>query len=360
MKKLVASLLAVATVASMASMTAFADRKFIAEVGNGYIFDDDKTEIKVNEIQPDETFYIDLSLLANENTDLPAGKLLVNEDMFKVKVKKGDDDSKMIKKISVTEKNIDKDDGRENVIKIELKDDMTDKDYKINPSVTFTAKYDMMDNGDKAGDADTATIKNGEKFEVKLSNFFVSNKEQKGDYDWESGKGGFVAKPTKNDDNEITWEDKNDTIAKLTFEGDDDVNKYYPKLSTKWDESDYAENFANTDAYIRNFVGNPTISATARPVLELNNPFVNDDDELTVAHEDTVIYQVVDGALVDVTDKFTMGENEDGDEVFTIKTRTLGTYIISNGAAVASEEEVPEEVEAPEEEQKANPGTGRF
>ena len=58
MKKLVASLLAVATVASMASMTAFADGKFIAEVGDKCIYDDDKTVMTVNEIQPDETFYI--------------------------------------------------------------------------------------------------------------------------------------------------------------------------------------------------------------------------------------------------------------------------------------------------------------
>lgn len=345
MKKLIASLLTVATVASMASFSAFAaDSTVIATVAGGAVYNDDKEVMTKNEIVTDTTFYVDLDVVAG----LPAGDLLLDDDLFKAKIDKGDDDTKIIKKISVTEKNVIGDSARENVIKIELNEDMTDKEFKINPSVTFTAKEDSTD----------SSYAKGDKFTVELEKFYVSNTVETGDKDWTAGTSGSVAKPIKNDDNEITWEDENDTIARLTFEGDSDVNKYYPKLSTKWDDADYAENFAGTDAFIRSFVGNPTISATSRPVLELYNPFVDEDGEETVAAEDVVIYEVVDGALVDVTEKFTAGENDDGDSVFTIKTRTLGTYIFSNGAATPAADEEPA-VEEPVDG-KENPGTGRF
>lgn len=368
MKKLIASLLSVATVASMASMSAFAADATKAvdlttTAGTASIFVSDKNYTST-EINPDKDIFIDLARIAsfvdNDATgnyvagaDLAA--LFTDGDLFKVKTDKGDDNSKMIEKISVTQKDVDSKEsapvaGRENVIKIELKDDMTDSDYKINPSVTFTAKEDIKSSGE-------IVVKSGSKYTVELGNFYISNTLKEGDEDWKAGTGGSIAKPTKNDDNEITWEDENDTIARLTFEGDSDVSKYYPKLSTKWDNADYAENFAGTDAFIRSFVGNPTISATSRPVLEFYNPFVNEDGDETVAAEDVVIYEVVDGALVDVTDKFTYGENDDGDSVFTLKTRTLGTYIFSNGAATTPEEEpaVEEPVDG-----KENPGTGRF
>lgn len=363
MKKLIASLLTVATVASMASMTAFAaDETIDAKVADSgsCIYDDDKNPMTINEITPDSTFYINLDVLktAGKFSSVDVGWLL-DDDLFKVKTDKGDDDSKIIKKISVVEKNIDKTPGRENVIKIELKDDMTDDEFKINPSVKFTAKCDITAAGKEAKEDEEVAIADGTKYTVQLENFYVSNNEVKGDKDWHAGTGGVVAKPTKNDDNEVTWEDENNTLVSLTFESDDDAAKYYPKMSTKWEDADYAENFAETDAFIRNFIGNPTISSTSRPVVEFFNPFVDDDEELTVAVEDVVIYEVKDGALVDVTEKFTAGENEDGDSVFTIKTRTLGTYIFSNGPAVAPAEEIEEPIEEPADE-KANPGTGRF
>ena len=390
MKKLIASIMAVATVASMASLSVFADatkvegselsitvKKLISD-SDDFKVGTDTDGKTADTIQPDKTIF---AVIAESSSK--AGQYFTDKDVFKVKYDKGDDNPKMIKSLKVIDKEIGKDGSkvRKTALEIKLKDDMTDTDYKVSPSATFTAKKYILlkDEAIKDGVLDATTIIGyadseedakkvdgvaayivpNTKITLDFVSFYVKNTVEEGDKDWDAGEGGFVAKPTKNDDNEITWEDANNTLAKLTFEGDSDVNKYYPKLSTKWDESDYAENFADTDAYIRSFVGNPTISATARPVLEINNPFIDDDEELTAAIEDIVIYEVVDGALVDVTDKFTAGENDDGDSVFTIKTRTLGTYILSNGAAVAPTEE-PVEVEEPVEEPKANPGTGRF
>ena len=383
MKKLIASLLTVATVASMASMSAFAAESTKVEASEltisidklvtdanefkiGTVTNDDSSTTTKDTIQPDKTIY---AVIGSD--------YFSDDDVFKVKYDKGDDNTKMIKSLKVTDKSI-KDIGRQTALEIKLQNDMTDADYKVNPTATFTAKKYIILNDEAiaAGVLNVSKIDSyvdteeeakkvedktylapGTKITLDIGNFYVNNTLEEGDQDWTAGTGGFIAKPVKNDDNEITWEDENDTIARLTFEGDSDVNKYYPKLSTKWDNADYAENFKDTDAFFRSFVGNPTISATSRPVLELYNPFVNEDGEDTVAVEDIVIYEVVDGALVDVTAKFTAGENDDGDSVFTLKTRTLGTYIFSNGAATAAEEAPAEEAPS---DVKENPGTGRF
>lgn len=287
-----------------------------------------------------------------------------NDDNFKVDVKKADG-SKNISKISIVDKNFSKDlviagtkiaktgtSGRKTFVKVELKELYTDSESKINFDMTIKCKKAVtLDNGNTFVSGDSVKLEN-------IGQFYMKNsKDETDDVTYSAGTKGVVVKPIKNEENTVEWEDNNDTIAKLTFEADSDVNAYYPKLSTKWDNAQYAENFAGTDAFIRNFVGNPTISATSRPVLEFYNPFVDEDDEETVAPEDVVIYQVVDGALEDVTDKFTIGDNDDGDSVFTIKTRTLGTYIFSNGAAVAPEEAPAEEAPS---DVKENPGTGRF
>ncbi len=382
MKKLIASLLTVATVASMASMSAFAADSTKVDASEltiavDKLIADDSTE-KINStkdtVQPDKTIYAVIDATSD------SGKYFSDSDVFKVKYDKGDDNTKMIKSLKVLDKAIGKDDAkvRTTALEIKLQNDMTDTDYKVGPTATFTAKKYIILDADAIVDGvldvtkidsyvdteeeakkvqDKIYLVSGTKITLDIDSFYVKNTLEEGDQDWKAGDGGSIAKPTKNDDNEITWEDENDTIARLTFEGDSDVNKYYPKLSTKWDDAHYAENFAGTDAFFRSFVGNPTISATSRPVLEFYNPFIDEDGEETVAAEDIVIYQVVDGALVDVTDKFTYGENDDGDSVFTIKTRTLGTYIFSNGAATTPEEEPA--VEEPTDV-KANPGTGRF
>ena len=75
---------------------------------------------------------------------------------------------------------------------------------------------------------------------------------------------------------------------------------------------------------------------------------------LTVAPEDCVIYQIVDGELVDVTASFTALQNDDGDHVFQTKTRELGCYIIAEAEAAA----VVDEPTAPTDK-KPVPNTGR-
>lgn len=364
LKKVLAGAMALATVASMSVVSFAAERDFTITMFN----DDTKKAISEGDtVASDITVYLDLSD-AIQKFNLKDSGDLTNKDYFKVDVDK-EEGSKVIKAITLQDKEYIKDQGRKPVLKVELKELMDDSDNKVELKVTVSAKNKAV--------SDKIVTSNADEY-VDTVKFFVSNTVNEGDQTYTAGTSGVVLKPLKNEENEIEWEDNNNTLARLTFDADSDVAKSYPKLSTKWSNDVYAAMFADQDAYIFDFVGNPTISATARPVLELYNPFKNDDDEITL--ENPVIFLVnddatlaasteevelaqaiLDGRLVDITDKFTAGENEDGDYVFTTKTRTLGTYIICENypsdEAFDEAESVPE---TPSEDTgKYNPGTGR-
>lgn len=374
MKKLLAAALAVATVASLSTVSFAATDWYFDYPSSGIqaIFNDGTGAAYdgANSVKPNKTIYFAIPDLS-DNIAAPTWTLLndyvTEKDYFKVKTDKGDDNVKMIKSMALSEKNINGNRGP--WFEIKLNDDYTDTEFKISPSFTLTAKEDfyltagsttLRPNDDKSMAAgDTVVIAKGDKIHFEVGKYYIGNTTDDADQDYMAGTGGIVLKPTKNDDNEITWEDENNTIATLKFYSDDDAAKFFPKLTTKWDNTDYAEYFADQNAFIFDFVGRAAgetkIASTSRATLELYNPYYDwDEDVLTVAPEDCVIYQIVDGELVDVTASFTALQNDDGDYVFQTKTRELGCYIIAEAEAAA----VVDEPTAPTDE-KPVPNTGR-
>ena len=390
MKKLLSVLLAATTVVSLGGAAVYA--KDTIDMGDLEVYYDDARNIKGykadgvtldnnDTVTPDQKVYVKLSDVADQIMDAfdaagdlgtaraELGELMDDEDYFKFKYKKGSDNSKMILGISLVEKKLGGN-PRDTYIEIKLADDYTDDEYKINPTFTFTAKDDLIYDGSNGVKrwytqeeidernltvTETATISDGDKFEGEFT-LWISNTELEADEDFAAGTGGVTLKPTKNDDNEIIWYDENDDIAMLTFEGDSSVDNFYPKLSTKWDNSTYATYFADQDAFIFDFISNPDISSTSRPVLTIYDPYYDyEEDESLVDSENVVIYQVVDGELVDVTADWSYGETDDGEMAYTTKTRQLGTYIFCE-VAVAGSEEV---VEEPVDDGKVIPNTGR-
>ena len=332
MKKLLAAVLAVACALSLGSVAVFAaDADYVVDLDTAY-FDNGNAAAYdgANTVMPNKTLYFELpSVFTDDGNGNPVpgslidASLYTDSDFFKAKFDKGDDNTKMIKSMALSEKNINGNRGP--WLEVKLQDDWTDDEYKINPFVKLTAKEDI------------GFMLDGEVLQFNVGNYYISNQSEDADQDYSAGTGGVVLKPTEDDDNEITWEDENNTIARLTFTGDSDTDKFFPKLSTKWDNSDYEEYFADQNAFIFDFVAHPTISSTSRATLELYNPYYDaDEDDLTVAPEDVIIYEVDldSGELIDVTDKFTAGENDDGDYVFTTRTRTLGTYIMAEAAVI--------------------------
>lgn len=181
------------------------------------------------------------------------------------------------------------------------------------------------------------------------------------------GEKGVVIKPVKNERNIVTWENADGPVASMTFLADSDADYYCPRLSTRWNDADYLDYFHDVDAYLFDFVDNPRVPAATRPTLSLCNPFVDEDGDLTVRESRIHVYEVDgDGELVDKTHLFSFGENDDGDRVLSIRTFTLGTYIVSDGKADLPERKPssrPADVEKPTIEVNNNrkpvPNTGR-
>lgn len=254
--------------------------------------------------------------------------------------------------------------GRFRVIEIKFKENMTDDEFKVVFDIKVRAKKAV--NGWAIGQT--------KKFEDKAETWISNNLWDLGDGDWAAGQGGWMIQPLKNEENEIIWYDENKDIAKVEFYADSDTDKFFAKLSTKWNNEWYSDMFRNTDAFIFNFVGAPKISATSRATLTIYNPFVNDEDELEVDLDELKVYKVLDtaalaatteeaiaeaiadGRIEDVTNLFTAGENEDGDQVLTTRTRDLGTYIVTTATPADLVDDV---VIDSTNTGKVNPGTGR-
>lgn len=341
MKKVLALVLALATVLSL-GVTAFAATDYAIDEFVEKAYDDKGNEFAVEDVQtPDQKIYFGFNDTING--------ILDTEDNYKFKSDKGDDNSKMIESIKLMEKNIGN--GRQWYVEVKIKDDMTDKEYKLSPEVVFTLKEDLTS-------IDAKLVK-GAKVRFYTTMWISNTKNETDDETYTAGKGGIYVKPVKNEENTIVWEDENNNLATLTFDADSSTKYYFPKLSTKWDNVKYAELFNDQDAFVRQWVGTPEISSTSRAVLELNVPYLDEDDELTVDEDSIIVYEeTADGELVDITAKGSFGWNDDDEYVFTMKTRRLGTYIFAE--APVTEADAEDEVPADEvvDADKVNPGTG--
>ena len=256
-----------------------------------------------------------------------------SDDYWKLKISKGDN-GKYIKALSdVTKKfsgnlyNAINGDvvlgtggARYRYIKAELNEIYTDDEIKISLDMRLTAKDAAVEHIDG--------IEDDTEFKVNDFTFYMKNLVKAADGDWRVGVGGLMLNPVKNDWNEVTYYDEDGDLAYMKFFGDSDTDKFYAKLSTKWEHADYASYFNDQDAYIFQFTGSPSLSSTSRADLQIYSPFVDDDGNETFDPQQAVIYQVVDGDLFDITDSFTYEEGDNGDMAFCTRTRFLGTYII--------------------------------
>jgi hypothetical protein len=274
---------------------------------------------------------------------------LSDKDLFKFDVDK-DDGSKYVKKIElVYDKKLSNLNQRTAFLKVILNDNQTTSDLKSTGTVTFKAKKSNVD-------AKVKDEKWADKKEVQINyTFWINNVEKKGsDEDADTGDRVFF-NPESNEDNTFVW---GDDRAAVFFEGNDDASKFYARLQTKADSEIYATygDPVNADLWFYDFVGNPTVPSTSRATLTLGIPW-DEDDDYTPNPEDCYIYEMdADGYLTDVTDRFTYDEENDGSteiEGWTIKTRTLGTYVISDTELDVTVAEEVEEVEEEEVEEDA-------
>ncbi len=305
------------------------------------------------DIVPDVTRYLILS--DNQSTGVTSDQL-ADDDLFKISVDKDGDGKSLIKTVTQqADKKFTLSDGsvaRPGAIKIVIADSTTTSELKAKLEITLKAKKDVKDS------AGTVVAAKGDEYNYTVT-FWINNTSIKGaDGDVDTGEGAYFD-PEDNETNSLIW---GDDRAALKFEANDDASKFYAKLSTKADSEIYATygDPVNADLWFYDFVGNPTIPSTSRATLTLGIPW-DDDDDYTPDPEDIFIYSIdADGFLTDVTDQFTYSEDATDIEGWSIKTRTLGTYVISDTEldleAADDVDEAPDETD--DEDGKTIPNTG--
>lgn len=137
---------------------------------------------------------------------------------------------------------------------------------------------------------------------------------------------GRVIDPIPNEDNTVTFETGNETLAQLYFKADSDPSKFYVDLTTSWSESKFEKEFASMDAYLYAFKIGEGISARTTPTIYIYSPY--DDD----VEEKGYIYEEKNGKLYDVTDSFNLAYNSGGQTIYACRTATPGCYILSQQA----------------------------
>ena len=191
----------------------------------------------------------------------------------------------------------------------------------IHISITFTAKTTSTDKIGKG------TFVKGDEIVIDYS-FWINNEKKSNDDNPDSGDRVYFD-PDDNDTNTLIW---GDDRAALKFEADDDASKFYARLSTSTDRTLYAEygDPVDADLWFYDFVTNPTIPSTSRATLTLGIPWDDDDDYIPDPESCFIYEKDADGNLTDVTDKFTFSEDDEEIPGWSMKTRVLGTYVLSD------------------------------
>ncbi len=281
---------------------------------------------------PDQTVYLKLTgaslLKASDGmTAVPVndGNLLADKDRFKLKVKKDGDGRGLVKEVSQVGGKKDANGVRCGWVKIVIAPSDLTEEQKAELKLTFTAKEDDATNNWEEGDDAAVNL-----------NLWISPPAKSGDdYDADPGE-QFVYHPVSNDKNGVNW----DSVATLFFTADDDASKFYTKLSTKADDA-VCQSFPDAELYFCDFSGSPAISAASRATLTLLNPFAQEDSPQVNPESCHIYTKDAEGELTDVTSLFTyLDTDEDGNEVdgWRIKTRTLGSYVISDVPLNTAEE----------------------
>lgn len=344
MKKILASVLAGATVLSMASVAAFAANG-LAAAPTAILYDEDYENtggasvadgatlgwngaagFVIENARPNATYYIYLGD-TGDTVDFGAVtanlKILADGDYVRFDNDK-DKNGKLIDDIEiVTDKSEGNTMSRDQVyIKVMLNDATMTSEQKVTGTLEFKSKSKDQGKYGLTGD-----LPGSEEFTIDYT-LWVNNTKVENDDNPDAGDRVYYD-PESNEDNVLIW---GDDRAALEFEADDDAGKFYARLSTKSNSEIYAEygDPVNADLYFYDFVGNPTVPSTSRATLTLGIPW-DEDDDYVPDPEMCYIYEIdADGYLTDVTDLFTYSEDEQEIDGWSIRTRTLGTYVLSD------------------------------
>ncbi len=280
--------------------------------------------VSADYVVPGKEYYVKLpddTVPVTGLTSTTVGDVTEN-DNFSFKLDR-DENGKLLDGVSFVSKKFDGDATRNDYIKVSLKESDMTEDKKLTFDVYFKAKS-----------SETGKWDSGDRVNIRFELWVNNDVEDGEDADFEVGE-GVVFNPVSNETNTITWGGDYD-VASLKFEANDDADKFYAKLSTKSNSQIYRDygDPADADLFFRTFVGSPSVDSTSRATLTLYDPWSqDDDDDYEVDPHDVFIYEVDNGELTDVTDRFQYvdgDETETGTDGWQIKVRTLSNYVLSD------------------------------
>lgn len=283
-------------------------------------------QLTMDYVVPNSTIYIKVPETAQAygNNNIVRSDL-AKANLFTFKGTKSTN-SKLISAITwETEKSLNS--TRANWIKITVNDNTATSEQKFTGQVTFKARKSSNDTASNNGYHTDTKVLLGDTLKLDLSiwikNPSVGNDENVGTGD------RVVFDPEANETNSLIW---GDDRAALKFEADEQASKFYARLSTKANMDIYTKygDPQNADLWFYEFVGSPTVPSTSRATLTIGMPW-DEGDDYSPNPTDCHIYQLSsNGILTDVTSQFTYSAEDTDIEGWSIKTRTLGTYVLSD------------------------------
>lgn len=334
MKRTISTLLAALLVFGAGSLSVFAAETVNMPFDENFeVLDDDgdtvneftESDGKITaDVHPGKEYYV---ALPDDSTNVPLGDGsatiadITDDDEFSFKLDR-DKNGGLLDAVSFVSKRFNGKE-RQDYIKIDMDDSDMTEDEKLTFDVYFKAKH-----------SEDAKWSSGDRVNIRFELWVNNDVEDGEDADFEVGE-DVVFNPVSNETNIINWGDNYD-VATVKFEANDDADKFYAKLSTKANTQIYRDygDPANADLFFRTFVGAPRLDTTSRATVTLYNPWSqDDDDDYDIDPYNVYIYEADGGELKDITGNFTYvdeDETEMGTDGWQTRTRTLGSYVLSD------------------------------
>lgn len=307
--------------------------------GNGFRGDYEPGHLTLEGVNPSQTLYIYLGpdkehksieeLFENSDGDAPEFVLrtadLANDRVMNLRTNITGDGKDLVAGVSqYSSKAIGKFD-RGSWLKVMLFDMAETEEQKVDITATFTTKSASSSDSYEGNEIDS-----GYSAQLRIT-LWINNTATGG----ESGSGeseeGDRIYYTANSagGNDFIW---GDNRAALTFSADSDPDDFYCRMSDHIDNQVYADygDPANAELWFFDFVTHPTIPSAGRATLTLGIPWDDDDDYKPDPETCRIYQQDVLGKLVDVTDLFEYSEDSEPIPGWSMRTRKLESYVISD------------------------------
>lgn len=305
---------------------------------NGFRAAFTRGELTLEGVNPSQTIYVYLGpdsnhenlaeSFENEDGESPDFTIrtadLANDNVMNLRVNSSGDGKDLVAGVTQYSSKVVGSMNRGSWIKIMLFDMAETEETKVDINVTFTTKQNSGDGYE--GDDFEAGYSSKLHIRLYISNTAVGHESGDGEAD-NSDRVYYTASSAGS--NEFIW---GDNYAALKFSADSSPDDFYCRMSNHVDNQVYYDygDVVNAELWFYDFVTHPVIPSTGRATLTLGIPWDDDDDYKPDPQTCRIYQQDVMGKLIDVTDLFTYDEDAEPIPGWTMRTRSLESYVLSD------------------------------